>query len=217
MADFAQLRAEMVRQQIAARGITDARVLAAMGKVPREELLPEHIREFAYDDLALPIPHGQTMSQPYVVALMIAMLALEGGERVLEIGTGSGYSAAVLAEIAGEVITIERNQQLADTARDRLAALGYQNIQVHCGDGSRGVPERAPYRGIVVTAGGPQIPGVLLDQLDEGGRLVMPVGTLLSQVLTRVVRTGEKTFEQDALHEVRFVPLFGEQGWQPNG
>lgn len=208
------MRAEMVDEQLVARGVTDARVLAAMGKVPREALLPEHIRELAYDDVALPIPHGQTMSQPFIVALMIAELALKGGERVLEVGTGSGYAAAVLAEIAGEVITIERNQRLADSARERLAALGYGNVTVHCGDGSRGFPERAPYSGIVVTAAGPRIPAALTHQLTVGGRLVMPVGTLISQVLTRLTRTGEKTFDRATLSEVRFVPLIGNHAWR---
>jgi protein-L-isoaspartate(D-aspartate) O-methyltransferase len=208
------LRERMVRDQIAARGVRDPRVLAAMRRVPREQFLRESLEEFAYQDTPLPIESDQTISQPYVVAYMTECLHLGGGERVLEIGTGSGYAAAVLAEIAAQVYTVERYANLAESARERLARLGYANVHVLCGDGTRGWPEHAPYDAIVVAAGGPEVPAALCEQLAIGGRLVIPVGpTARAQQLVRVTRTGEHEFEQDELIPVAFVPLVGEQGW----
>jgi len=212
------LRARMVRDQIAARGVRDARVLAAMRRVPREQFLRESLEELAYQDTPLPIESDQTISQPYVVAYMAECLHLRGGERVLEIGTGSGYAAAVLAEIAAEVFTVERYENLAASARERLARLGYANVRVLWGDGTRGWPEHAPYDAIVVAAGGPEVPAALCEQLAIGGRLVIPVGpTARAQQLVRVTRTGEHEFEQDELIPVAFVPLVGEQGWGEGG
>lgn len=209
------LRERMVRDQVAARGVRDPRVLAAMRRVPREQFLRESFEEFAYQDTPLPIESDQTISQPYVVAYMTESLRLAGGERVLEIGTGSGYAAAVLAEIAAEVYTVERYANLAESARERLARLGYANVHVLCGDGTRGWPEHAPYDAIVVAAGGPEVPAALCEQLAIGGRLVIPVGpTARAQQLVCVTRTGEHQFEQDELIAVAFVPLVGEQGWR---
>jgi protein-L-isoaspartate(D-aspartate) O-methyltransferase len=204
----------MVAEQIAARGIHDPLVLAAMRTVAREDFVPGDLAEFACEDAPLPIGHGQTISQPYIVALMTAVARLKPGDRVLEIGTGSGYGAAVLSKIAGEVYTVERIEALADSARDRLAALGYHNVHVRCGDGTLGWAEHAPYDAIVVTAGGPIVPHALLDQLNSGGRLVMPLGSdPRSQRLIRRTRTGPGTYTEDDLEWVAFVPLIGEQGW----
>ncbi len=208
-------RAAMVRRQIAGRGIAAGEVLDAVGRVPRERFVPEAMQEFAYEDSPLPIGHGQTISQPYIVALMVEHLNLKGGERVLEVGTGAGYAAAVLAEIAGEVVTIERHQALADLARRNLAEAGYTNVTVIHGDGTLGCAERAPFDGIVVAAGGPRVPESLRRQLSIGGRLVIPVGeTLHLQTLMRITRTGEDTFEEEDLDAVRFVPLIGDAGWR---
>ena len=207
-------RERMVAGQIAARGVEDPFVLSAMRAVPREEFVPADMAEYAYEDGPLPISHGQTISQPYIVAVMTAAARVIPGDRVLEIGTGSGYGAAVLAEIAGEVYTVERIESLADSARDRLAALAYDNVRVRCGDGTLGWPEHAPYDAIIVTAGGPAVPPALMDQLETGGRLVMPLGSEpRAQRLIRRTRTGPATFMQDELELVRFVPLIGEQGW----
>jgi protein-L-isoaspartate(D-aspartate) O-methyltransferase len=207
-------RERMVEAQIARRGIRDPAVLAAMRKVPREQFVAADRAHRAYEDTPLPIGEGQTISQPYIVAAMTEALRLRAGDRVLEIGTGSGYAAAVLALIAAEVYTIERLQGLADSARRRLAELGFANVHVRHGDGSLGWPEHAPYDGIVVTAGGPDVPRSLLRQLAVGGRLVMPVGsTTRSQRLLRVVRTGEGTYDREALEDVAFVPLIGAEGW----
>ena len=204
----------MVRHQIAARGVRSPKVLDAMRKVPREHFLPQEHGILAYEDSPLPIGKGQTISQPYIVAYMTEALALEGGEKVLEIGTGSGYAAAVLAEIAAEVFTIERIEGLAARARTVLDSLGYDNVQVRHGDGTLGWPEHAPFDGIVVTAGGPDIPDTLKHQLKIGGRLVMPVGrTTWYQELVRVTRVAEAEFETEDLVPVRFVPLIGEEGW----
>jgi protein-L-isoaspartate(D-aspartate) O-methyltransferase len=211
---FEEARRHMVDGQIAARGILDPAVLAAMGKVPREKFVAAHLAGAAYDDRALPIGEGQTISQPYIVALMTEALRLAAGDRVLEIGTGSGYAAAVLAEIAAEVYTIERLAPLAEAARRRLADLGYRTVHVTCGDGTLGWPEHAPYDAIVVTAGGPEIPKALLDQLAVGGRLVMPVGrSSYGQQLLRVVRTAQDDYGRDDLGAVAFVPLIGAEGW----
>lgn len=204
----------MVKRQIAGRGVRSKKVLDAMRKVPRERFLPQGQGVWAYDDAPLPIGDGQTISQPYIVAYMTEALALEGGERVLEIGTGSGYAAAVLAEIAADVYTIERIQGLADMASAVLDDLGYHNVHVKLGDGTLGWPEEAPFDGIVVTAGGPDVPDTLQHQLNIGGRLVIPVGTSSwYQELVRVTRVSETEFETEGLIPVRFVPLIGEEGW----
>jgi protein-L-isoaspartate(D-aspartate) O-methyltransferase len=211
---FAEERERMVELQIAGRGIRDPAVLAAMRKVPRECFVGSAQAEFAYDDGPLPIGEGQTISQPYIVAVMTEALRLRPADRVLEIGTGSGYAAAVLGVIAAEVYTIERIESLAERSRRRLAELGYANVHVRHGDGSLGWPEHAPYDAIVVTAGGPHVPPSLLRQMATGGRLVMPVGSAPRfQRLVRVVRTGDETYHREALEDVAFVPLVGAEGW----
>ncbi len=214
MTDFAKRRRRMVERQIAARGITDAAVLAAMAEVPRERFVAESLADCAYDDGPLPIGAGQTISQPYIVALMAAALRLAPSDRVLEIGAGSGYAAAVLSRIAKEVTSVERLPELARQARQRCAELGYDNVTVLEGDGTLGWPAHAPYQAIAVTAGSPEVPQPLLDQLAIGGRLVIPVGGDPGvQTLLRVTRRAEDRYERDALESVRFVPLIGEAGW----
>lgn len=204
----------MVTEHLLARGIRDAAVVKAMREVPREAFLPPEMERFAYEDGPLPIEEGQTISQPYIVAYMIEALELNGRERVLEIGTGSGYAAAVLSLCAAEVFTVERLATLAETARGRLQELGYRNVAVHLGDGTLGWLEHAPYDAIVVTAGAPEVPAGLLEQLATGGRLVIPVGpTPHLQELLRVRRLPSGEFRREALCGVRFVPLIGEQGW----
>ena len=215
MTDFFELREGMVANQVAARGVRSEKVLDAMRKVPREQFLPEGVREFAYEDSPLPIEAGQTISQPYIVAFMIEGLALRGGEKVLEIGAGSGYAAAVLAEIAAEVYTIERIEELATSAASTLAESGYDNVHVLHGDGTLGWQEHAPFDGIVVAAGGPEIPDSLKQQLKIGGRMVIPVGDNRGfQELVRVTRVSETKFETEDLAAVRFVPLIGAEGWE---
>ncbi len=209
---FAALRERMVREQLETRGIRDRRVLDAMRRVPRERFVPEHLRERAYDDAALPVECGQTISQPYMVAKMTELLELGGGERVLEIGTGTGYQTAILALLAGHVYTIEWHLRLMLAARARLEALGIDNVTYRCGDGSRGWPEKAPFDGILVAAGAPDVPESLEQQLGIGGRLVIPVGPPAEQTLVRVVRTGEG-LERQRLFPCRFVKLLGEEGW----
>ena len=212
--DFARLRGQMVDRQIRARGVNSKPVLAAMRRIPREKFIPEDLHPMAYHDSPLPIGACQTISQPYIVALMIDSLELQGGEKVLEIGTGSGYAAAVLAEIAGEVYTIERVDELATNAAALLADCGYTNVTVVRGDGTLGLPEQAPFDAIVVTAGAPDIPESLQRQLKIGGRLVIPVGRHRDlQELLRVTRISEAQFECEDLTAVRFVPLVGEEGW----
>jgi protein-L-isoaspartate(D-aspartate) O-methyltransferase len=214
MADLSKQRAYMVEHHIAARGVRSPLVLEAMGKVPREEFLPSHLREYAYEDTPLPIGEAQTISQPYIVAFMTEALGLSGGEKVLEIGAGSGYAAAILSRIAGEVFTVERIGELAAKASERLADLGYQNVHVLHADGTRGWPEHAPYDAIIVAAGGPEIPKSLKQQLAVGGRLVIPVGSdPRIQELVRVTRVGEDEFKTEDIADVRFVPLVGEEGW----
>ncbi|RLA06307.1 MAG: protein-L-isoaspartate O-methyltransferase [Gammaproteobacteria bacterium] len=204
----------MVEQQVASRGVGSKLVLDAMRRVPRELFVPERLRDLAYADGPLSIGEGQTISQPYIVALMVDALCLYGGEKVLEIGTGSGYAAAVLAEIAGQVYTIERIAQLALKAETILAEIGYDNVHVIQGDGTLGWPQQAPYDAIVVTAGGPEVPESLKNQLKPGGRLVIPVGTdMYSQELLRVTRVSDSEFRSENLEYVRFVPLIGEEGW----
>lgn len=207
-------RCKMVDMQLAWRGIADPRLLEAFRAVPREDFVPTALADRAYEDNPLPIGDGQTISQPYIVAVTIDALKLSGNERVLEVGTGSGYAAAVLSRLAREVFTVERLGSLADEARARLDRLGYQNISVLCGDGTLGCPEHAPYDAIAVAAGGPVVPQALTSQLALGGRLVIPVGPdKHSQVLVRVTREDEQCFRQEDITQVRFVPLIGEQGW----
>jgi protein-L-isoaspartate(D-aspartate) O-methyltransferase len=209
-----EAREQMVEWQLAGRRIADPRVLEAFRRVPREAFVPPELAELAYRDEPLPIGEDQTISQPYVVALMAEALRLQGHERVLEIGTGSGYAAAVLSLIAREVFTVERLATLARQARARLEGLGYHNVQVLHGDGTLGWPEHAPYDAIAVAAGAPRVPAALLQQLASGGRLVLPVGPdQASQVLTRVTRVGANEFRVQPLIDVRFVRLIGAQGW----
>ena len=205
----------MVQAHIAARGIRDPAVLAAFRAVPRESFLPPELHEFAYQDSPLPIEQGQTISQPYIVALMTAALGLAPGDSVLEIGTGSGYAAAILGRIARRVYTVERHEELAKLAAQRLAELGFHHVTVRHGDGSLGWPEHAPYDAIVVAAGGPGVPPALLDQLALGGRLVMPVGEGRElQKLVRLTRQPDGSLASEDLEDVRFVPLIGAQGWR---
>jgi protein-L-isoaspartate(D-aspartate) O-methyltransferase len=202
----------MVERQLAGRDIRDERVLAAMQRVPRELFVPESLADRAYDDAALPIGSGQTISQPYMVARICEELALRGGERVLDVGTGSGYQAAVLAELAGEVVTVERIPELASQARERLAAAGYGGVDVRVGDGTLGVPDRAPYAAIAVAAAAPQLPRTLYEQLQPRGRLVVPVGDPRGQRLEVVVRSPEGPAVVRSV-PCRFVPLLGEEGF----
>ena len=206
----------MVEKAIFARGVRSELVLNAMRSVPREDFLPKQLREFAYEDAPLPIEEGQTISQPYIVAFMTEALALHGGERVLEIGAGSGYAAAVLSKIAGNVYTVERIGQLAEKAASTLADLDYHNVHVLHGDGTKGWPEHAPYDGIIVAAGGPSVPESLKEQLKIGGRLIIPVGRDPKvQELVRITRISENEYAREDLADVRFVPLIGQEGWAP--
>ena len=203
----------MIEEQLRARGVRDERVLAAMAKVPREAFVSAGDRSQAYGDFPLPIGAGQTISQPYMVAAMVEILDLQAGDRVLEVGTGTGYEAAVLGELAGEVWTAERHVELADRARDILEGLGYTNIHVLHADGSRGIPEEAPFDKILVAAGAPRVPEALVTQLAEGGRLVVPVGSRHEQQLQLVRKAGDQVTV--SMHELcRFVPLVGEAGWE---
>jgi protein-L-isoaspartate(D-aspartate) O-methyltransferase len=208
----AQLRWEMVERQLRSRDIADERVLAAMERVPREVFVPESLRRRAYDDAALPIGGGQTISQPYMVAKICEALALHGDEHVLDVGTGSGYQAAVLAELAAEVDTIERRPELAELARQNLEAAGYERVRVHTGDGSRGLPERAPFDAIAVAAAAPELPQTLYDQLEPRGRLVVPVGQRGIQRLEVIIRSPEGPAVIRSV-PCRFVPLVGEEGF----
>lgn len=212
----AEQRARLVNNELRRQGVADARVLDAMRRVPREEFIAPELREFAYRNVALPIELSQTISQPLIVAMMSQALKLRPTDRVLEVGTGSGYAAAVLAELAREVFTMERHESLARTAGERLTHLGYANVHVVCGDGTLGWPEHAPYDAIVVAAGGPDVPQPLLTQLRIGGRLVIPVGTVQhEQHLLRMTRLNETEFKKEDLGGVRFVPLIGAEGWGP--
>lgn len=216
--DYGRQREEMVEFQLAGRDIADPRVLDAMRTVPRHEFVDERFRDLAYADMPLPIGEGQTISQPYMVAYMTQALALKGGERVLEIGAGCGYAAAVLGAIAGEVYTVERLHGLVEAARETLKRLGRDNVHVVEADGTKGWPEAAPYDGISVTASGPRVPETLKKQLKVGGRLVIPVerpGGM--QRLVRVTRTAEDKYEEENLFWVAFVPLIGAEGWSGDG
>jgi protein-L-isoaspartate(D-aspartate) O-methyltransferase len=202
----------MVDRQLRRRDVGDERVLEAMERVPRELFLPEASRDRAYDDAAVPIGGGQTMSQPYMVAKMSELLSLDGDERVLDVGTGSGYHAAVLAELAREVVTIERVPELAERARKSLAAAGYDNVEVRIGDGTLGIPDRAPFDAIAVAAAAPYLPESLYEQLKVGGRIVVPVGGRANQRLELIVRSPEGPAVVRSV-PCRFVPLVGEQGF----
>jgi protein-L-isoaspartate(D-aspartate) O-methyltransferase len=204
----------MVERQLRRRGISDERVLEAMGQVPREHFVPESVRRSAYNDSALPIGHEQTISQPWVVAAICQALHLNGGENVLEIGTGSGYSAAVLAHLADHVVSVERVPELAETARQRLDELGIENVELIVGDGSRGHPEGAPYDAIAVHAATPEAPHSMLAELAPGGRLVVPIATGSSDLLTAFTRENGD-LRQETIGPCRFVPLIGDEGFRP--
>ncbi|HXZ31426.1 MAG TPA: protein-L-isoaspartate(D-aspartate) O-methyltransferase [Terriglobales bacterium] len=212
---FAAKRELMVSDQLRARGISDERVLAAMARVPRHEFVAEEYREQAYEDHPVPIAKGQTLSQPYIVAIMLQVLSLNGKEKVLEIGTGSGYQTALLAELAREVYSIERHAALARCADNVLKQLGYYNVHVLVGDGSEGLAAYAPYDDIVVSAAAPHIPPALFQQLREGGQMVVPIGPSHAQLL-QLVRKQRGQAVIDNLEGCRFVPLIGEQGY-PDG
>lgn len=211
--DYSELRREMVRTQLLPRGISDRRVIDAMLKVPRHLFVGESLRHRAYDDCALPIGEGQTISQPYMVAVMTELLELNGDERVLEIGTGSGYQAAVFAELAREVFTIERIEDIAKKAEALLRELGYDNVYVFVGDGTKGLPEYAPFDRILITAGTPEIPEIIKKQLRDGGIIVAPVGSKYSQQLFKLTRMGN-SFKTEYHTPCIFVPLIGEYGWK---
>ena len=211
--DFAMARKRMVDEQIASRGIKDVHVLHAMSKVPRHRFVEEALQGQAYNDYPLPIGEKQTISQPYMVALMTEALELKGDERVLEIGTGSGYQAAILSELAEWVYSIERIRSLANRARKLFDELDIYNVEIKVSDGTHGWKEKAPFHAITVTAGAPEIPQPLLDQLDLGGRLVVPIGDAFSQTLVRVIRT-EEGFKREDLGGCHFVKLIGKHGWQ---
>lgn len=208
-------RKRLLERELRLLGIRDDAVLDAMRVVPREAFVAEALRDQAYRNAPLPIGAGQTISQPFIVAHMAEALELDPGERVLEIGAGSGYAAAVLSRLAARVFTVERNRSLADAAAERLARLGYDNVRVRCADGTLGWPEEAPFDAIVVAAGSPGVPPALLAQLRVGGRLVIPVGdTRDAQELLRIVRRGEDAYATEDLGAVRFVPLIGAAGWR---
>lgn len=212
-ADYRGERANMVERQIAQRGVSDARVLAALASVPREAFVSQELMSFAYDDAPLPIGDGQTISQPYIVAFTAEALQLSPTDRVLDIGTGSGYAAAVLSRLAREVYSVERVDALCNSASERLRELRYDNVHVRCGDGTLGWPEHAPFDAIAVAAVGPRPPPALLEQLVVGGRLVMPIGPDGSQTLMRLTRTSPSDYSEEPLVDVRFVPLIGAQGF----
>ena len=215
MSDFADLRGQMVRRQIEARGILDPLILDAFREVPREEFVDERQRQWAYDDHPLPIEAGQTISQPYIVAVMIEAAEIRPGDKVLEIGAGSGYAAALMSRIAREVIGIERQHDLVEVAQERLQRLGYDNVKIVEGDGTRGCPDEAPFDAILAAASGSHVPKPLIDQLAPGGRLVMPIGDPgWVQELVKLTKRPDGTTEQKNLGGVRFVPLIGEEGWR---
>ena len=214
MSEYSVLREQMVVEQIRARGVRDKRVLRAMAKVRREAFVPPGLRDKACADSPLPIGSGQTISQPYIVAYMIEALALEGGEKVLEVGAGSGYAAAVLAEIAGDIYAIETIGELASKAQANLIDEGYDNVHVLHADGTQGWIEHAPFDAILVSAGAPAVPQALQSQLAVGGRMVVPVGSdRQAQTLIRITHTESGHFERESLADVCFVPLVGEEGW----
>lgn len=211
--EYAPQRAEMVEKQLRRRGIRNGAVLAVMLAVPRHEFVPLELRARAYEDAPLPIGSGQTISQPYIVAAMTAALRLQPHDRVLEIGTGCGYQAAVVSRLAKEVFTIERQPELASAASEKLSQLGYSNVHVHCGDGTLGLPDFAPFDAILVAAAAPAVPKPLLAQLSEGGRMIIPVGDAENQEL-HLIEKRDGTFPTRMLEGCRFVPLVGFHGWQ---
>jgi protein-L-isoaspartate(D-aspartate) O-methyltransferase len=212
--DFAPAREGMVRLQLAGRGIRDAALLQAMKEVPREAFVDEWLQEFAYEDGPLPISEGQTISQPYIVALMIEAAEIGKSDCALEVGAGSGYAAAIMSRLAREVYAIERHLPLVEEARGRFQMLGYENIHLRAGDGTRGWPEAAPFNAILVSASGPEVPSALKEQLAIGGRLVVPVGKQVwRQTLRKITRVSEDQYDEQELCAVAFVPLIGEQGW----
>ena len=211
---YARERERMVEEQVASRGVTDPRVLAALRRVPRHLFVQEALRERAYGDHPLPIGEEQTISQPFIVGLMSSLLELTGQEKVLEIGTGSGYQTAVLAELARRVCSIERLPRLAERARATLEAFGHDNVWVRVGNGTLGWPDQAPFDRIIVTAGGPAVPPPLVQQLAEGGRMVLPVGNADNQVLTIVENVGGE-IRQRTQGECKFVKLVGKYAWEP--
>ncbi len=217
MTDYAKLRDQMVDVQIARRGVRDEHVLSAMRAIPRERFTGDTMAEFAYEDAALPIAEGQTISQPYIVAAMVEAAEIRPGDRVLEVGAGSGYAAAVMSRIAAHVFAIERHDALGRLAAERMQALGYDNVDILVGDGTRGLPDEAPFDAILVAAGGPDVPQALKEQLAIGGHLVIPVGRSGSQKLCKVTRLSSSQYEEENLGAVTFVPLIGEQGWQEDG
>jgi protein-L-isoaspartate(D-aspartate) O-methyltransferase len=218
MLEFSRARGRMVGAQIARRGVRDPLVLEALRRVPREAFVDPGFEEFAYEDSPLPIGEGQMISQPYIVALMIENAELKPGDKVLEVGAGSGYAAAVMSRIAGHVYGVERHPSLIEEARPRFANLGYDNIQLRTGDGTQGWPETAPFDAILVAASGPEVPRALKEQLAIGGRLVIPVGQKdRQQKLLKITRKNEIDFDEEDLGAVMFVPLIGEQGWAEDG
>jgi protein-L-isoaspartate(D-aspartate) O-methyltransferase len=217
MPEFGKLRDRMVDVHIASRGVCDEHVLAAMRQVPREQFTGEAMAEFAYEDSALPIGEGQTISQPYIVAAMIEAAEVRPGDRVLEVGAGSGYAAAVIGQIGANVIAVERHEKLARLAAERMQALGYNSVDVRVGDGSTGLPVEGPFDAILVAAASPQVPEILKEQLKIGANLVIPVGEPGSQKLCKIKRVSADRYEEQNLGAVTFVPLIGEQGWHEDG
>ena len=214
MTDFAALRETMIERHIAGRGVRDPAILEAFRQVPREEFVGEAHKGWAYDDHPLPIEAGQTISQPYIVALMIDAAGIGPGDTVLEVGAGSGYAAAVISRIATRVIAIERHRELVEIARERLRWMGRENVEIVEGDGTRGWPDAAPYDAILAAASGSHVPSSLIEQLAPGGRLVMPVGDPgCAQELVKVTKQDDGILRQENLGGVRFVPLIGEEGW----
>ena len=214
MVEFEHKRGQMVKRQIEGRGVCDRYVLEAMREVPREEFVSAEMAEFAYEDRPLPIEEGQTISQPYIVAAMIEAAKIRPGESVLEVGAGSGYAAAVMSCVADHVRAIERHPALGEGARERFDRLGYDNIELHIGDGTKGWPQAASFDAILVAAGSPRIPEALIEQLAVDGRIVIPVGEDHPQRLLRVTRTDQGLVREEDLGPVNFVPLVGEQGWK---
>ncbi len=210
--DFKLLRQKMVSDQLASRDINDSKVLQAFREVPREIFVPEPVKEYAYQDSPLSIGRGQTISQPYIVALMTELLEAEAGDKILEVGTGSGYQAAILLNIGAKVYGVERYPNLAEQAKEKINSLGYP-LKMKIGDGTLGWPEFAPYDKIIVTAAAPKLPESLLEQLKVGGKLVIPVGSRFSQELTVVEKRGKDKFSSKLICGCVFVPLVGEQGW----
>src|SRR5262245_48748091 len=210
---YAHERAVMISRHLRARGIEDPLLLAAIGAVPREAFVPKHLQEFSYEDSALPIEAGQTISQPYIVARMLELAEIKPGDKVLEVGAGSGYAAAVMSRMANKVFAIERHEELAKLAGARLRRLGYANAEIIIADGTKGLPVEAPFHAIIVSAGAPYVSEALKQQLTIGGRLIIPIGPFGLQTLIRVRRTGESRFEEEDFGAVAFVPLIGEEGW----